>query len=73
MPDDTCEHHFEYRGVVYEKATSPLAGSGAYAVRYFDLYFCTKCLMHCEERLDAETNSYQPLLFDAKPKPRRGF
>jgi hypothetical protein len=41
---ETCEHTYEYGGLVYYHDDYPMAGTGAKTRRYSDWFFCTRCL-----------------------------
>ena len=65
---DFCSHNFEYGGVKFEVSNQPMPGSGAHAVKYFDWWFCKKCLKKKFEQLDITHDSYQAVRFRATPK-----
>jgi|GEM_PF-1890925 len=68
----TCEHRFEYRGVVY-RVGHQLAGSGARHVSYYDCYFCSRCLETRIDKLDCESDTYTDLKFGATPAPKKAM
>lgn len=63
-----CSHEFAYGGVKFEVSNRPIPGSGAYLIKYFDCYFCKKCLEKKFEQLDITHDSYQTVRFGATPK-----
>lgn len=40
----TCEHNYQFQGVVYSSSRYQVPGSGAHEREYEDCYYCTKCL-----------------------------
>lgn len=63
-----CEHKFIYQGVKYDFSEYTRPGSGAYTRRYYDFYFCEKCLEKRYEQLNVEQSSYELVLFGATSK-----
>jgi hypothetical protein len=63
-----CEHSYSHKGVVYETGDRPFSGTSARPVRYYDAYFCTRCLDMRYERLTGEYDSYGQIRFGATPK-----
>jgi len=63
-----CEHDYKYGGVHY-KVGRQCPGSSASNVHYYDHYFCRKCLHHVWEQLPHTTDTYEPIAFDARPRP----
>lgn len=63
-----CEHKFIHDGVRY-RISGLRPGSGANNVEYFDSYVCEKCLDMKIKSLGVQSNTYQPLRFDARPMP----
>lgn len=64
----SCNHHFEYRGMVYQVG-GRLAGSSAHTIRYFDAYYCSDCLAQQFRRTELEHDSYQAIRHGATPMP----
>lgn len=69
MNGETCDHRFEYRGLVYQVGAR-LAGSSAHAIHYFDAYYCTRCLAQQFKRNELEHDSYQQIRHGATPMPK---
>lgn len=63
-----CNHTFIHGGVKYEIQDWTISGSSARPVWYFDWFYCEKCLQNQYRRLAEETNTYQPILFNATAK-----
>jgi len=64
-----CTHEFVYAGVRFQIKDRNLPGSGARPVYYYDYYYCQKCLQGKAVELNAQTNTYEPIQFDATPLP----
>lgn len=62
-----CNHSFIYGGVKY-KIAHQLAGSNARAVRYYDWFYCNKCLENLYKELSERSNTTQQIRFNATPK-----
>lgn len=62
----TCEHNFQFQGVVY-KSGRQLPGSGACARHYFDRYYCTKCLTTADRNEREHGNDYGKALDGTVP------
>lgn len=67
LKQQLCEHDFTYGGVKYELGDQ-CPGSGSHYVIYYDFYFCRKCLVRQYQKIDATSNTYQNILFNATPK-----
>lgn len=63
-----CEHKFVYGGVKYENSDRPLPGTGACARRYYDWFYCEKCLENKYKTLPHSDNTYTKVQFGATPK-----
>ena len=63
----TCNHNYQYGGVRYHDTKKLRLGSGATVIEYYELYYCTQCLDRKLFELDHESNSYNPILFNASP------
>jgi hypothetical protein len=61
------EHDYVYGGVKYKVGSYKLPGSGAYRVTYYDWFYCRECLENEYKRLQAESNTYEKIRFDARP------
>lgn len=66
---ETCKHTFTFGGIRYSHDPYPLPGTGAHRTRYWEEYFCTKCLKKRHIELpDTGDNSYGKPQFGATPK-----
>ena len=64
----TCEHHYVFRGVVYEEGDRLRDHPSGRAVTYYNDYYCDRCLKHRYEYLSSGTSF--KIEHDASPKPR---
>lgn len=65
----TCEHRFIYGGVKYEDGKHSLPGGSAKSRKYFDWFYCDKCLETKYRALFLPgQDSYSDALFGATPK-----
>jgi hypothetical protein len=69
-PEDSasCAHAFQHQGVKWWEDPAPRPGTGALTVRYYDAYFCGRCLESKLVPLDAgDRNSYQEKMAGSSP------
>ncbi len=67
-----CDHNYVYRGLEYTERRQ-LAGTGAKAREYFDVYYCNKCLHEVFRSRGYIGNSYQEPLDGAIPRASAGY
>jgi hypothetical protein len=65
-----CEHDYTYLGLQYRDDGQLRPGSGATTIRYFNTFFCRKCLHKVFERTDETHSSYDRRRPDATPMSR---
>ena len=65
-----CYHVFAYGGVKYKDGNEALPGGSARDRKYFDWWYCTKCLEATYKKLDIAQDTYDKILFNASPKER---
>lgn len=63
----SCEHSYRYGGVRFQNLNDLIPGGGARRRRYFDFYFCEKCLNPYIVILDHEDTTYHEIRFGATP------
>ncbi len=73
MTSDDCGHEggvhkWVHGGVKYEISDYNCPGSGAKYVHYFDWFYCENCLQSEYKTLEAQSNTYEKIKFNATPK-----
>ena len=65
---EECEHSYQYQGVKWWHDPSPRPGTGALLVRYYDVFFCSRCLDSNLVELNAgDRNSYEKPMEGSSP------
>ena len=59
-----CEHKYVYGGVKYEIG-GELPGTSACRIRYYDWFFCEKCLDYQYKPIARTSTTWDALLFNA--------
>jgi hypothetical protein len=65
-----CDHKYVYAGVRFVVDQNPLSGTGAKRRRYYDAYYCEKCLEMKYKEIMYEDTTYDGVAFSATPMPR---
>ena len=63
---DNCEHRFIYKGIVYHSTGTPMAGTGATPIRYYEEFFCEKCLIK-KRKFCGSGHTYENIRYNATP------
>lgn len=67
-PETTdCDHDYNYLGVQWLDDGVLRPGSGATTIRYFNTFFCRRCLHKVFERTDEKHTSYEKRHPDTMP------
>lgn len=60
-------HNWRYRGVGFFVTDKRVLGSGALRVKYYDVFYCSKCLSQHAIDLGVEGDSYAKVKYNATP------